>query len=61
MGPERCARIEGVISDLGPAYVGVIAQAVPHAVHLLDRFHVIQWVNEAVNTIRREVFGALPR
>ena len=61
LGPERCARIEGVISDLGPAYVGVIAQAVPHAVHLLDRFHVIQWVNEAVNTIRREVFGGAPR
>lgn len=61
LGRKRRRRLKGVISDLGPAYVSTIAEWVPHAIHLLDRFHVIKWVNEAVDAIRREVFGGAPR
>jgi transposase len=61
LGRKRCHRLEGVISDLGTAYVTTIAEWVPHVLHLLDRFHVIKWVNEAVDAIRREVFGGAPR
>jgi len=61
LGRKRRRRLKGVISDLGPAYLAAIAEWVPHAIHLLDRFHVIKWVNEAVDAIRREVFGGAPR
>jgi len=61
LGQKRCRRLKGVVSDLGSAYVTTIAEWVPHAIHLLDRFHVIKWVNEAVDAIRREVFGGAPR
>ena len=61
LGPKRCRRIVGVVSDLSPAYMAAIMAAVPQAIHLLDRFHIIQWVNEALEKIRREVFGGAPR
>lgn len=61
LGRKRCRRLKGVISDLSPAYLAAIAAAAPHAIHLLDRFHVIKWVNEAVDAVRREEFGAAPR
>jgi transposase len=61
LGRKRCRRIRGVVSDLGSGYLAAIAVFIPHAIHLLDRFHIIQWVNEALNEIRREVFGGAPR
>jgi transposase len=61
LGPKRRRKIVGVVSDLGPAYLAAIAAAIPHAIHLLDRFHVIKWVNEALEKIRREIFGGAPR
>ena len=32
-----------------------------HAVAILDRFHIVQWMNRAVNEVRRNVFGAAPK
>lgn len=61
LGKKRCRRIRGVISDLSAAYLLAIAAAIPQAIHILDRFHIIQWVNEALNEIRRSVFGGAPR
>ena len=61
LGRRRCRRVKGVVSDLSQAYLAAILAAIPHAIHLLDRFHIIQWVNEAVDQIRREIFGAAPR
>ena len=29
--------------------------------HILDRFHIVQWLNEAVNQLRRRLFSAAPR
>lgn len=61
LGPKGRRKIVGVVSDLGPAYLAAILAAIPQAIHLLDRFHIIQWVNEALDKIRREVFGGAPR
>jgi transposase len=61
LGRKRCRKIRGAVSDLGRGYLAAIAAYIPQAVHLLDRFHIIQWVNEALNKIRREIFGAAPR
>ena len=32
-----------------------------HAVHILDRFHIVQWVNRALDQLRRRLFSAAPR
>jgi transposase len=61
LGPKRRRKIVGVVSDLSQAYGNAIARAIPHAIHLLDRFHIIKWVNEAVDEIRRETFGGAPK
>ena len=52
-------KIRGVVSDLG--YQSIIASRLPQAVHVLDRFHIVQWVNEALNQIRRRLFSGAPR
>lgn len=58
LGKRRRRRVRGVVSDLG--YQGAIATHLPRAVHILDHFHIVQWVNEALNDIRRRVFRGAP-
>jgi transposase len=58
LGPRGRRRLRGVVSDLG--YHAAVATHVPHAVHVLDRFHIVQWMNEALNQLRRRVFSAAP-
>jgi transposase len=52
-------RLKGVVSDLG--YRAIIVARLPHAVHILDRFHIVQWVNRALDDLRRRLFSAAPR
>ena len=61
LGPRRCRRIRGVVSDLGSSYLPVIARFIPHARHVLDRFHIVQWLNEGLNDLRRRIFGGAPK
>ena len=61
LGPKGCKRIRIVVSDLGGGYLSAIAKYVPHARHVLDRFHIVQWLNEALSALRRRVFGGAPR
>src|SRR5690606_19922214 len=61
LGPRGCKRISIVVSDLGGGYLTAIARYIPHARHVLDRFHIVQWLNEALNEVRRRVFGGAPR
>ena len=58
LGPKGRRRIRGAVSDLG--YQKVIAAELPNAVHILDRFHIVQWMNEALNQLRRRIFSAAP-
>lgn len=59
LGPKGRGRLRGVVSDLG--YKGAIETHLPHVVHVLDRFHVVQWINEALTLLRRRLFSAAPR
>lgn len=52
-------KLKGVVSDLG--YLKIIVERLPHAVHILDRFHIVQWVNRALDDLRRRLFSAAPR
>lgn len=51
-GPERCARLRFVCSDMWKAYLKVIRKKAPQALHVLDRFHIVQHLNKAVNQVR---------
>jgi transposase len=59
LGPRGRRKIRGVVSDLG--YQPILARRLRHAVHILDRFYIVQWVNEALNQIRRRLFSGAPR
>lgn len=59
LGPKRRRKLRGVVSDLG--YLRIIVARLPRAVHILDRFHIVQWLNEALNQLRRRLFSAAPR
>lgn len=51
LGQARCDALEFVTSDMWQAFVGVIAKRASDAVHVLDRFHVVNllasqaWLN----------------
>ena len=51
-GEERSRRLRFVCSDMWKPYLKVIAKKVPHVLHVLDRFHIIQHLNKAVNQVR---------
>lgn len=51
-GRDRCARLEFVCSDMWKPYLKVISKKAPQALHVLDRFHIVQHLNKAVNQVR---------
>src|SRR5207249_2160602 len=59
LGPKGRRRIRGAVSDLG--YQAILASRLRHAVHILDRFHIVQWVKEALTQLRRRLFSGAPR
>src|SRR2546422_4137018 len=59
LGAKGRRKLRGVVSDLG--YQSIIARRLRHAVHVLDRFHIVQWVNEALTHLRRRLFSGAPR
>jgi transposase len=58
-GPERTIRIQFVCSDMWKPYLKVIAKKAGHAVHILDRFHIMMHVSKAIDKIRAEEVKAL--
>jgi len=45
--------IRFVCSDMWQPYLNVIAEQVRQAVHVLDRFHIMKKMNEAIDQVRR--------
>ena len=52
LGKTRSNRIEAICSDMWKAYLKVIKEKIPHAMHVLDRFHIVQHLNKAVDEVR---------
>jgi transposase len=46
--------IRFVCSDMCRAYMNVIAEQLSKAVHVLDRFHIMKKMNEAIDEVRRD-------
>jgi transposase len=49
---EAVESIEYVCSDMWRPYLEVIAQRLPKAVHVLDRYHIVAKLNKAVDEVR---------
>jgi transposase len=51
-GKERTAQLQFICSDMWQAYIKVIRKKASQAVHILDRFHVMQQFSKAINEVR---------
>ena len=51
-GPARSAALRFVCSDMWKAYLTVIAERAGHAVHVLDRFHIMAHLSQAIDAVR---------
>ncbi len=53
-GTAWCAKIKVVCSDMWKPYLNVIKSCLPNALNVLDRFHIVKKLTEAVDNTRRE-------
>jgi transposase len=49
------ATIEAVATDMSPAYIQAVAEHLPNAIHVFDRFHVVKLFNEKFSLFRQEL------
>lgn len=61
LGKELTAKIEFVCSDMWKPYLKVIKEKCSQALHVLDRFHIVKKMNEALDKIRAEEARKLER
>ena len=54
-GARWCRQVEIVVSDGSHSYQAAIAQYLPDARHVLDRFHVVRWFTQGLTLVRREM------
>lgn len=51
-GKKRSSLLNFVCTDMWQPYMDVIAKNAPQAMNILDRFHIVKHMNEAVNDVR---------
>ena len=54
-GAWWCRQVEIVVPDGSRPYQAAIAQYLPDARHVLDRFHVARWFTQGLTLVRREL------
>jgi transposase len=59
LGTPVCAALRYVCSDMWEPYLELIRQRLPNVLHILDRFHIRQEQNQAIDQIRKEEARAL--
>jgi hypothetical protein len=52
MGKQRTAALQFVCSDMWRPYLKVIAKKASQALHILDRFHIVAKLNNAIDEVR---------
>lgn len=53
-GKERTARLRFICSDMWKAYLKVVKRKAAHALHILDRFHIVAHMNKAIDKLRAD-------
>ena len=61
LGETACEQVQYVCSDMWKPYLNVIAERLGDAVHVLDRFHVMQKFGKALDEVRAEEAKRLRR
>ena len=61
LGTTVCEGVQFVCSDMWKPYLNVIAEQLTTAVHILDRFHIMQKFGKALDEIRAEESARLKR
>ena len=61
LSEEARLSIRFVLSHMWKPYLNVIAVQVKQAVHVLDRFHIMKKMNEALDEVRRGEAARLKR
>jgi transposase len=57
LGAERAAAIRLVSADAGSWITNVVDRRAPNAIRCMDPFHVVAWVTDALDEVRREVWN----
>jgi transposase len=52
LGKERSSKLKFICSDMWKPYLKVIAKKATGAIHVLDRFHIMQKMNKAIDEVR---------
>lgn len=53
------AKIHAVATDMSPAYISAVQSALPDAIFVFDRFHIIKLFNDKLTSLRRRLFREL--
>jgi transposase len=54
LGPQLVGGLRFVCSDMWKPYLQIIARQAGHALHVIDRFHVVMNLNKALDAVRRQ-------
>jgi transposase len=57
LGPDRCAAITHVTADQAAWISEVVAERCPNAVQCADPYHLVSWVSDALDEVRRQVWN----
>jgi len=55
-GREKSSRLKYICSDMWKPYLKVIKRKASQAIHILDRFHIIQKLNKSIDEVRAEEY-----
>jgi transposase len=61
LGKERTGELRFICSDMWKPYLKVIAKKAGHAIHVLDRFHIMANLSKAIDKVRAEETRKLKR
>jgi transposase len=53
-GKDRTAELRFICSDMWKPYLKVIKKKAGHALHILDRYHIVANLNKAIDVVRAE-------
>ena len=59
LGKEKSSNVKTASCDMAQAYIGAIEQYCKNAELVLDRFHVVKAINDAVDEVRKEAWREL--
>ena len=59
MSQGQKARVAWASCDMSPAYIGAITHHCPNVTLVIDRFHLVKALNQAVDEVRKEQWRAL--